>query len=362
MRRAFALALALLAAAVAPAQVLASWTWKVDVNPSTLAVGVSTPIRLTVTNMGNSGNGIECVRIQVPAGFSVSSAAIVSITRNGLTRTSGGQFRAWRVVWPGDSVVTFKTSDGSVDLEKDDDAVFRITGTASTPGTMSWAADAGDDAGWSGSSSCGGGSYLSKTLQFTVTGGTPTPPPTPAPTPVPTPIPTPVPTPKPTPTPAATATPKPPPTPAPTARPTPNPGSTSPPVVTPAPSPDGSVVPSGTPGESAPASITPGPSSEPSRPASGPASPAPGGGGFEVGSGGGGAGELPVNGLDGAVMALLDGLPGGLLAWVYPAFALTVPGLLLILAVGAQALGALAWLPLVRRRLGGFGFRRGRDA
>ena len=64
--------------------------------------------------------------------------------------------------------------------------MFRITGTASTPGTMSWAADAGDDAG---SSSCGGGSYLSKTLQFTVTGGTPTPPAHARPTPTPTPTP-----------------------------------------------------------------------------------------------------------------------------------------------------------------------------
>ena len=61
--------------------------------------------------------------------------------------------------------------------------------------------------------------------------------------------------------------------------------------------------------------------------------------------GGGGAGDLPVNGLDGAVTAALDGLPGGLLAWGYPAFVMTVPGLLLLLAVGAQAIGALAWLP-----------------
>ena len=60
-------------------------------------------------------------------------------------------------------------------------------------------------------------------------------------------------------------------------------------------------------------------------------------------------------------MAALDGLPGGMLAWGYPAFALTVPGLLLLLAVGAQAIGALAWLPLVRRRLGGFGFRGRRE-
>jgi hypothetical protein len=80
-----------------------------------------------------------------------------------------------------------------------------------------------------------------------------------------------------------------------------------------------------------------------------------------VGNGGGGAGDLPVNGLDGAVITALDGLPGGLLAWGYPAFVMTVPGLLLLLAVGAQAIGALAWLPLVRRRLGGFGFRRRRE-
>ena len=35
-----------------------------------------------------------------------------------------------------------------------------------------------------------------------------------------------------------------------------------------------------------------------------------------------------------------------------PGVALVVPGLLLILAVLAQSLGALAWLPFVRRSLG----------
>jgi hypothetical protein len=35
-----------------------------------------------------------------------------------------------------------------------------------------------------------------------------------------------------------------------------------------------------------------------------------------------------------------------------PGVALVVPGLLLILAVIAQSLGALAWLPFVRRSLG----------
>ena len=80
-----------------------------------------------------------------------------------------------------------------------------------------------------------------------------------------------------------------------------------------------------------------------------------------MGKGGGGGGDLPVNGLDRAVTTALGGLSGGVLAWGYPALVLTVPGLLLLLAVGAQAIGALAWLPLVRRRLGGFGIRRRRE-
>lgn len=87
-------------------------------------------------------------------------------------------------------------------------------------------------------------------------------------------------------------------------------------------------------------------------------------GGFVVGGVGtaGGGADVPIAGLDGAVAAALDDLPGGAMAWGYPAFVLSVPGLLLLLAVGAQAMGALAWLPFVRRRLGGFGFHRPRDA
>ena len=45
-----------------------------------------------------------------------------------------------------------------------------------------------------------------------------------------------------------------------------------------------------------------------------------------------------------------------------PGLVLTVPGLLILLAaIAAQAVGAVAWLPLVRRRIGAFGLR-GRDA
>jgi hypothetical protein len=49
-------------------------------------------------------------------------------------------------------------------------------------------------------------------------------------------------------------------------------------------------------------------------------------------------------------------------AWAVPGLVLSVPGLLLVLVVIlAQAVGAVAWLPVVRRRIGVFGFR-GRDS
>ena len=48
----------------------------------------------------------------------------------------------------------------------------------------------------------------------------------------------------------------------------------------------------------------------------------------------------------------------GVFEWAVPGAILTVPGLLLLVVIGAQMLGAGAWLPLVRRRLGGFGISR----
>jgi hypothetical protein len=43
--------------------------------------------------------------------------------------------------------------------------------------------------------------------------------------------------------------------------------------------------------------------------------------------------------------------------WLVPSALIAAPGLLLILTVLAQMGGALAWLPVVRRRIGGFGLR-----
>jgi len=72
-----------------------------------------------------------------------------------------------------------------------------------------------------------------------------------------------------------------------------------------------------------------------------------------------GRGDLgPIDGLgDVGIVGI-----SGLVVWAVPALVLTVPGLLLLLAVIAQAAGALLWLPVARRWLGGFGIRRRRGA
>ena len=52
----------------------------------------------------------------------------------------------------------------------------------------------------------------------------------------------------------------------------------------------------------------------------------------------------------------------GLFEWAVPSLVLGVPGLLVVIAVLAQASGALLWIPVARRWLGGFGIRRRRSA
>jgi hypothetical protein len=212
------------------------------------------------------------------------------------------------------------------------------------------------------------------TVSITVTAA-----PTPRPTPTPTPKPTPTPTPAPTPTPIlptlppilptlppivptlppilATPTPIPTPTRPPAATPsaTPTPGPTA------APSPLASATPgaSASPGTAPSPGATPGdgsprpPTSPP--PPSGPVTPA---GGLTTPNGGaggaGGSAGSPIVGID----VTTDALGAlGLLAWTVPGFGMAVPGILLLVVVLAQAAGGLVWLPLVRRRIGGFGFR-----
>jgi hypothetical protein len=60
----------------------------------------------------------------------------------------------------------------------------------------------------------------------------------------------------------------------------------------------------------------------------------------------------------GLAAASLGGL--GVFLWAVPSLALSVPGLLLVGAVLAQAAGGLAWIPIARRKIGSFGLRGNR--
>jgi hypothetical protein len=79
----------------------------------------------------------------------------------------------------------------------------------------------------------------------------------------------------------------------------------------------------------------------------------PGGiGGFDLG----GTAAEPAEVLLGAGLISFDGM----IEFAIPSLVLSVPGLLLVLAVLAQGVVGAAWLPVARRWLGGFGLGRRR--
>lgn len=359
-----------------PSPVLAARNWTIVANPTTIQFNVTTAVTLTITNTGNSGSGLRCIRVDVHGEFDISSAAVVSI--NGQSPGLLG----WSTVGPNGTKVAFKAGLLGTALGQGDQAVLRITGQGTKTGKNTWHIDGADNAGSLTGVDCGSGGYPGRDVQLTIT-TTPQPTPTPTPTSTPAPTPTPTPAPTPTPTPAPTPTPHPTPTPSPTPTLPPGvtPAPTLPPISTPQPSPTPTLAPGQTPGptSSAAPSASPSSSQPPGEspvptfdlPSASPGtSSVPGGtsgsgsgsGGLQLPGGAGGSGSsgasIPIGGIDGAVTTALDSLPGGLAVWAYPAFALTVPGLLLVLAIGAQSLGALAWLPLIRRRLGAFGIRK----
>ena len=214
------------------------------------------------------------------------------------------------------------------------------------------------------------------TVTITVTA-----PPTPAPTPEPTPDPTPKPTPKPTPAPTPAATPRP--TPRPTPLPTVGPVVTLPPVpsigplpsVLPDPIATPSVRPSTTPAPTRDPGATPAPTRSPDPSSAAPAGPIgtePRGGSGSSGRSGSFASSGSETPSAQAVTAAFvvpaptatgdfdieTSLAFGDFEWAIPALVLTVPGILLLLAVLTQAVMGIAWLPVTRRWLGGERRRR----
>jgi hypothetical protein len=264
-----------------------------------------------------------------------------------------------------DSLTANKVTDsgsGSVDLNSD--GSFTFTSGGSFMGTRTFTYEASD------------GITSSNTATVTITvsaaAATPTPAPTPTPRPTPTPTPTPI-IPLPTlPLPTLTPLPTlalPTLTPLPTPILTPTPGATATPTASRQPSPGSSTAPTLTPSPGAGGTTTPRPGSDasPTPTPDGAATDAPGTGAGTAGGDDDGAGLaapgdrflLPAvdpPGIDAIIDASFTGF--GSIEWAVPAFALGVPGLLLMIAVGAQTIVGVAWLPFVRRWLGGFGVRR----
>jgi hypothetical protein len=243
-------------------------------------------------------------------------------------------------------------------LNEQSDGGFRYKADAGFSGTDTWRYRVTDRFSWSNT----------VTVTMTVSDPSPTPRPTPTATPRPSPTPTPTPTPRPTIIPIPTIIPLPTDIPLPTILPTPKP-SASPsdrpaPTQTARPTPSDGTAPTPTP---VPTSTT----GQPGTGGSG-GGGAPGGPVTSHGTGASGppasGGPAPSRPVDTFVVPAAERAPeiafdagaasfGGF-EWAVPALVLTVPGVLIVLAVLAQAAIGLFWLPVIRRWLAGDRRRR----
>jgi hypothetical protein len=337
---------------VAPG-VLAAALWSATRSPSVVA-DPSTTVKVTVTNLGTSGasDAIGCVKISVPSDVSVLSENISDIS-------SG---RAWTASSAGTdpTVVTAHAVTNGDWLRGGDPPEWVEIAVRAAPaaaGATQWTVQAFRTKNCTLPSA----DVIKLGLSVTVA-----PPPTPTPTPKPTPTPTPTPTPKSTPTPRPTPTLPPVATPTPRLTPTP-PGTIPAPGATPAPTHAG---PTPSAGDSTTPSITPSASPAATSTVTSGSGGIGGGSGGSGGSGSGAPGGPRVTGQPdtftvggtgaGGVSTTIRNL--GPIAmgveWGVPGVILGVPGLLLIVVILAQSLGGFAWLPVVRRKFGGFGFSR----
>jgi hypothetical protein len=336
-----------------PGATAATGGWTIGWTPSTIVEGVSTSIVLTGTNTAG-GSSVGCISLRVPSEFSVGAAGVNAVQ----------PAHAWTADPPSagtgglTTVKVHAVTEADVLKGDGDSVVFHTTVTGMVPGTYVWPADSLDHA------NCTSGIDSSSVNIAVVAAG-----PTPTPVATATPKPTPTPTARPTPTPRpATAAPTVSPTPnntvTPSAPPTSTPSPTATPATTAGPSEQASIAPGSSP-PTASTSPTPTPSDqlEAGAPTFGP--PSDGGatgGGAAAGAespddGSGATGPLTVAaeadgaGIDASLVATsltrLDGM-----VWVVPSLVLTVPGLLLLLAIAAQVAAGAAWVPVVRRKLG----------
>jgi hypothetical protein len=370
---------AVLALCLAPATLARDNSWNLTRTPGSVVIAQPTSIVVVATNTSDGGGGgeIGCIEIVVPVAFVLNNVSVDF-------PLAGSTWVVSKVAGPGLSttVRVQGADDGSVLAgDPDDEQVgFTVRVTGLVPGVTTWVADVYNKVDCTNLMAT-----LTKNVQVTISLALPTPTPTPAPTPTPIPTPTPTasptakPTPAltlvPTPTPIATATPTPTPTPVATAIPSATPTVSPTPLPSPSPMPsENATAPpgsSGEPGAPSPAVVPAGSLSALPTSSPGPSDPPDG----AVGANGddpppGAAFTMPVanQGGSAAGAAIFEGfgsefaaLFGRAFDWAVPGLVLSVPGMLLVLAIAAQAVGAFAWLPIVRRRIGGFGLRPGSD-
>jgi hypothetical protein len=296
-----ALALALMAPMTARAEII---VYELLAVPLTVTADVVTDFSMTLVNVAGPDE-LGCLEIDLPAEYEIYAVSAPVAPED----------REWTASSDGNTVIVNAKSGGDR-LEILESLTFTITARAKEAGVSTWSHHAHRN------HDCSGTDQVGIPVVVTVV------PPLFTPTPEPTPTPTPKPTPKPTPRPTARPTPTPHPvvvvTPAPTARPTPE--TTSSPTSTPSPRP-------ATPRPSAGVVPTSGPT-----PSDGPA-----GRGVALAFTDEDGGSLGVASVD---------LFAGAAAFAVPVAVLGGPGLLIILWVTLQTLGALTWIPAVKRLRG----------
>jgi hypothetical protein len=271
-------------------------------SPLVVAVGDVTDYTFTFKNLGSSNPGaaIQCAEVRFPDELwitVVGSPVASNPSRSWSARPISGQW-----------VIVHADSSPGDRLRHNESVTFSVTALATTAGAFTL------DNHVHLVNTCDDSNVNGIPVPMTVLPGivpTPSPTATPTATPKPTPVPTPVPTPRPTP--AATpdrSTPTP--TPIPTATPTPEESPSARPSAVPVPSPS-----------------------------------SPGGGQIvRVAPLAGGSDSAPTSlGVGVDVLGLINGPLG----WFVPGAVVGLPGLLVLIFVGLQAVGALAWIPAVRR-------------
>jgi len=324
MRRALAAAALAIAVAALPQLAAGLLVWTFVAVPLTVTAGHASAFTMTATNVAGPDD-LGCMEVTLPASFSIGSVSdpVASNGDNWVATQSG-------------ATIEVRSLSGGGRLNIGESVTFQVTATPSSAGVTSWPNHAHRQ------QDCSGLTEIGLPVQVVV---------------LPLPVATPAPTPKPTPSPSAR----------PTARPSPIP---SLPISLPP-------LPSLRPSASATSTASPAVSSERPRPTSSQsASPAPTAtqlpaGAVATSSPDAGAAGAPQSSrapkvasdpgeitIGPGTLNVLDGIG----TWSVPAAVVGVPGLLVVLWVALQTVGALAWIPAVRRLRGDEDGQRRREA